>query len=88
MAAPAPLDPNLVIITNAQMFNELRDLTTGQNRVEGKIDSIAHTQEVTASDHEKRLRSLEANRWPLPAVCALLALISCITTVVSLTHGR
>lgn len=36
-------------------------------RLEGKVDSYM----TTVSDHETRIRVLEARRWPLPVVVAL-----------------
>jgi hypothetical protein len=38
-------------------------------RIEFKLDQAIRSD----ADHETRLRALEANRWPLPTVAALLS---------------
>jgi hypothetical protein len=38
-------------------------------------------------DHEKRLRSLERARWPLPSLAALLALASLVLAILPHVKG-
>lgn len=46
-------------------------------RIETKLDMV-----ITAKDdHEKRLRALEANRWPLPAVTVIIALAALLVAI-------
>lgn len=87
MGSPTP-DPGLVIISNTQIFNELRELTRAQDRTSQKVDTMSGKLDTTSTDVEKRLRDLEARRWPLPVLCALLAAISAGTTLWGVAHGR
>lgn len=62
MTTPAP-DPSGVYISSAQMYQELRSLSDGLNRVETKLDTIGQgLSEVgkDVADHESRIRALEA----------------------------
>lgn len=87
MGQPAPPDPSsLVVITNSQMFSELRALTRATDQATQKIDTIGRTLEATTGDVEKRLRALEARRWPLPVLCVILSAGSFIATLVTLTQ--
>lgn len=43
-------------------------------RIETKLDSVLHQ----AADHEGRIRALESNRWPLPALAGLLSVAALI----------
>lgn len=52
-------------------------------RVETKLDAALTGQE----DHEKRIRALEANRWPLPSLAALFGLASLVVAIFALAHS-
>ncbi|MFE0812663.1 hypothetical protein ACFW34_35100 [Streptomyces sp. NPDC058848] len=47
-------------------------------RIEGKLDHVI----LQGSDHERRLRVLEARQWPLPSVAALLSVAALIVPFV------
>lgn len=54
---------------------EVRRVADGLIRVEAKLDSLASNDQAANerhADHEKRLRALEAARWPLPTLGALI----------------
>jgi len=76
-----------VVVTPAQMYQELRALSDGVTRVEAKLDGIAqglHDLGKDVADHETRLRSLERARWPLPTVAALAGVVGAGTGLFSL----
>lgn len=61
MSSP-PSDPG-VYISSRQMYQELRSLSDGLNRVETKLDAIHGETSATkddVADHESRIRALEA----------------------------
>lgn len=75
MSTPGP-DPG-VYISPAQTLAEVRKIADGQIRMEGKLDRVLADQgdlRDSAADHEQRIRRLEAARWPLPTMAALIAL--------------
>lgn len=47
-------------------------------RIETKLDQAIRSDD----DHERRLRRLEANRWPLPSVAVLLSVAAVIIPLV------
>lgn len=72
----AGADPG-VYISPAQTHAEVRRIADGQIRMESKIDRWIDDQREhreTTTDHEIRIRRLEAGRWPLPALGALVSL--------------
>ncbi len=75
MSSPVP-DPG-VYISPAQTHAEVRRIADGQIRMESKLDAILSDQRDhrdSLTDHEQRIRRLEAGRWPLPTVAALTGL--------------
>lgn len=69
-------DPG-VYISPAQTHAEVRRIADGQIRMEAKLDAILGDQREhreSLTDHEARLRRLEAARWPLPALGGLVSL--------------
>lgn len=76
MSAPQSADPG-VYISPAQTHAEVRRIADGQIRIEGKLDSILNDQRDhrdSLTDHETRLRRLEAARWPIPSLAAVVSL--------------
>jgi predicted nucleic acid-binding Zn-ribbon protein len=75
-----------------------REIYDKVTEVGSKVDRLTDQHEVLRSelldfrttvaefraDHEKRLRALERNRWPLPSLAALLALASLAVAVLGL----
>lgn len=56
-----------------------REIYDAVVRLTGRVDVIIdHTQDLKKrhDDHEMRLRALEANRWPVPLLNVILALIT------------
>lgn len=79
-------DPG-VYISPAQMYQELRSLSSGVTRVETKLDGIATGLSdlgKDVSDHETRLRSLERGRWPLPTIGVLAGAVGAATGAIAL----
>lgn len=65
-----PLDPMHVVITSREIYDAVVRLT-------GRVDVLIEQQadiKHDIGDHETRIRNLERNRWPLPAVTVLIAL--------------
>ncbi|MGW2371646.1 hypothetical protein [Kitasatospora sp. NPDC001683] len=76
-------------ISPAQTHAEVRRIADGQIRMEAKLDAILGDQREhreTIADHESRIRHLEANRWPLPTISAIGAIIAVVASVVPLIH--
>jgi hypothetical protein len=68
-------DPG-VYISPAQTHAEVRRIADGQIRMEAKLDAILGDQRDhrdSLTDHESRIRRLEAARWPLPTLGILVA---------------
>ncbi|MFD9124368.1 hypothetical protein [Kitasatospora sp. NPDC059571] len=73
MSTPAP-DPG-VYISPAQTHAEVRRIADGQIRMESKIDAILADQRDyrdTQTDHESRIRSLEAKVFMAMGAAPLL----------------
>ena len=71
----APAEPSGVYISSAQMYQELRSLSDGVNRVETKLDTIGQgLTELSkdVADHESRLRTLEHTIWRAAGGAAVL----------------
>lgn len=72
-----PPEDSGVVISTTQMYGEVRRVADGLIRLEAKLDALgAADRDVDGrlTDHEARLRTLEAGRWPLQALSALIAL--------------
>lgn len=83
MATP---DPG-VFISNAQMYQEVRDLAQTVSRIESKLDNILDDAKDIRSDvqdHELRIRTLERARWPLPTIGVLAGVAGAATGAVAL----
>ncbi|MGW1623027.1 hypothetical protein [Streptomyces sp. NPDC002172] len=79
-------DPG-VFISNAQMFQEVRDLSQTVSRIEAKVDNFLDEAKDIRSDvqdHELRIRTLERARWPLPTIGVLAGLAGAATGVIAL----
>jgi hypothetical protein len=84
-----PQDPG-AYISSAQMYSEMRSLHDGVTRLEAKLDAIrqdAQAARADLTDHETRIRRLEAARWPLPTIGALAGVGGAIAACVALFHG-
>lgn len=71
-------DPNLpegaVVITTADIYRQLLDLTKQVGELKGAVS--------VAADHELRLRALERGRWPLPALAIAVSIASLIAMII------
>ncbi len=79
-------DPG-VVISSAQMYQELRALADGVTRVEAKLDAIGQglsDLSKDVADHETRIRALERARWPLPTIGVLAGVAGAATGAFSL----
>lgn len=70
--------PGSVLVTPADMYAEMRAMSTTMTRMEGKLDAAASMQTAVA-DHESRLRTLERSRWPLPSLAAVCGVAGLVT---------
>lgn len=50
-------------------------------RLEGKVDGIAGVVDGLKDDHEKRIRALEAARWPLRSIAALAGIAAVLAPI-------
>ncbi|MFI9051118.1 hypothetical protein [Streptomyces sp. NPDC053427] len=70
----------VVTITPAEMYGELRGVRESVSHIEGKLDGFA-----TINDQEERIRRLEVNRWPWPAIVTLAAVAAAFAAAWQLT---
>ncbi|MFG3228099.1 hypothetical protein ACGF07_25405 [Kitasatospora sp. NPDC048194] len=87
MTSPAP-DAG-VYISPAQTHAEVRRIADGQIRMEAKLDAILGDQREhreTIADHESRIRRLEASRWPLPTIGAIVGVVGAAAAAYALVH--
>ncbi|MEV8324497.1 hypothetical protein [Kitasatospora sp. NPDC056731] len=78
-----------VVVSPAKMYEEVRRIGDGLIRLESKLDALAADRtdvDTRLADHEARLRHLEANRWPLPTISAVGAIIAVVASVAPLIH--
>lgn len=85
MSPTTDIPEGAVVITTADIYRQLIELTREMSELRGAVGKLAE-REKDIDDHEARLRALERSRWPLPALAALIALASLITTIYSTTH--
>ena len=74
-----------MVITTADIYRLLMELTREMGELKGAVTKLSE-RERDIDDHEARLRALERNRWPLPALAVLISVGSMITEFVTLTH--
>ncbi|MGV9271338.1 hypothetical protein ACWDRR_42625 [Kitasatospora sp. NPDC003701] len=85
MTGPAP--DTGIVITAAQMYEEVRRVGDGLIRLEAKLDALGAADrdvDTRLADHESRLRRLEAGRWPLPTIGVLGGLAGTVVAVIAL----
>lgn len=81
------LPEGAVVITTADIYRQLTDLTREVGELKGAVQKSAEiTRDV--EDHETRIRALERARWPLPALAALLSIGSLIATVIAAVNHQ
>lgn len=66
------LPEGAVVITTADIYRQLIDLTKEVGELKGAVNKAAEISR-TVEDHETRLRSLERGRWPLPSLAMLIS---------------
>lgn len=66
-----------------EIYDELKTVGQKVDTVGAKVDGVV--AEVT--DHETRIRALEAKRWPLQSIGAIVAVISLILAIYGLLQG-
>jgi hypothetical protein len=72
-----------VVITSREIYDAVVRLT---GRVDVLIDGQGRITE-DVKDHEGRLRSLEATRWPLPTLAVIIALATAGLSVADKIFG-
>lgn len=86
MTAPGPSDPAAVAVELERLRGTME---TGFATVNGSLALLAQRTDQTdraLDDHEKRLDALERNRWPLPSIAALVAVIGLALTLWQLSQ--
>jgi hypothetical protein len=81
--APDATPPSGVLVTIREIFERVVQLGV-------KVDVLLAQQNDASkdvADHESRLRALERNRWPLPAVTVLVALAALVVSVIGAVRG-
>ncbi|MFI0593710.1 hypothetical protein [Streptomyces griseus] len=81
MTIPPPSDPAAVAVELERLRGTME---TGFATVNGSLALLAQRTDQTdraLADHEKRLDALERNRWPLPSIAALVAVIGLALTL-------
>lgn len=76
-----------VYISNAQMYQEVRDLAQTVGRIESKVDSfLDEAKDIRGDlqDHELRIRTLERARWPMPTIGVLAGVAGAATGAIAL----
>lgn len=88
----AEVPEGAVVVTTADIYRQLLDLTQAVGQLNGAIQGLA-TKVAALDDHETRIRtiegygvhdhdarltSLERARWPLPALAVLVAIAALI----------
>ena len=75
------LPEGAVVITTADIYRQLLDLTKELGELKGAVQQ-ANSRISAVDDHESRLRALEKNRWPLPALALLTSVGAMVATFV------
>ena len=68
-----------VIIGTREIYDEMQKILARQERDSAKLDRMSYQVEqlsTKVADQERRLRTLERARWPLPSVSLLVAVAS------------
>lgn len=76
-----PLGP--ITIGAREIYDELKTVGVKVDHVSSQLDGVV----ADVADHETRLRAIERNRWPLPALAAVVAVASLVLTLISLVQG-
>lgn len=71
------LPEGAVVITTADIYRQLLDLTKEMGELKGAVQQ-ANNRISAVDDHEARLRSIEKNRWPLPALAILISIAAAV----------
>lgn len=84
--ADSNLPEGAVVITTADIYRQLLDLTKEVGELKGAVQKTVERGKQV-DDHENRLRSLERARWPLPALAVAISLGTLITTIVAILQN-
>jgi len=81
------MDPNIgglgpVIITAREVYDAVIKVGGQVAELNSKVANLTDDQMKTSKDHEDRIRSLEKNRWPLPALTVLISLAALAAAIV------
>lgn len=79
----ANLPEGAVVITTADIYRQLLDLTKQVGELKGAVEG-ANARGREIDDHETRLRALERARWPLPALAILISIASLVAMFVGI----
>lgn len=82
MTGSSDLPEGAVIITTADIYRQLLDLTKEVGELKGALQETGKLVKAV-DDHEARLRSLERGRWPIPAVAVLISIAALVLQALS-----
>ncbi|MDW4905106.1 hypothetical protein RB628_07025 [Streptomyces sp. ADMS] len=88
MTIPTPSDPAAVAVELEKLRGTME---TGFARVDGSLALLVQRGDQTdrqLTDHESRLDALERNRWPLPSLAALVALLGLALSIWQFATAR
>lgn len=82
MPGTPDLPEGAVIITTADIYRQLLDLTKEVGELKGALQETSKMLKAL-EDHEARLRALERGRWPVPALAVLISIGALVAQVVA-----
>jgi hypothetical protein len=77
----AEVPEGAVVITTADIYRQLLDLTHAVGEVKGAVNALGG-RIAELDDHEARLRTLERSRWPLPALAIVLSMLAIVLPLI------
>ncbi len=72
--------PNGVLVTMTEVYQETRRVGDAVLVLTGKVEGLSSLGEQMG-DHESRIRSLEARRWPLEVLASALGVLGAVCGV-------
>jgi len=82
MGHPLPPELGPVVITAREVYDAVVRVSGQVALLDSKVTDIA----TDGRDFESRIRALEKNRWPLPALAVLVSIAAIIVSVLVAYH--
>ncbi len=87
---PSVIDLVVMMTRLESKMDNLRESQTTQNTIHTDHEQRLRLIEQFVSqgnDHEARIKSLEANKWPLPSLAALISLAALVVAVLNMRQN-